>query len=73
MTVSLSRSAAHCDAQQSRPNLWTRLGMMLAVRRQRKALKDLDAHRLADIGITDRDAYIEAEKPVWDVPRHWSQ
>lgn len=39
--------------------------------RQRQALKDLDAHLLADIGLTEAEAEAEARRPVWDVPKAW--
>lgn len=46
-----------------------RLG--LAAHRQRQALRGLDAARLADIGLTERAALAEAERPFWDVPASW--
>ncbi|WP_322893828.1 MULTISPECIES: DUF1127 domain-containing protein [unclassified Yoonia] len=43
----------------------------LTLTRQRRRLQDLDPHLLDDIGITQQQAAAEAEKPLWDVPRHW--
>lgn len=34
-------------------------------RRERRALADLDAHMLDDIGMTDLEAQTEASKPFW--------
>lgn len=47
------------------------LHRLLALRRQRRTLAQLDDHLLADIGLTPEAARIEAERPVWDVPAHW--
>ena len=33
--------------------------------RQRRALAELDAHQLADIGLTKAEALTEASKPFW--------
>ncbi len=43
----------------------------MALYRQRRALRTLDAHLLADIGVSASAAEIEAKRPVWDVPGHW--
>lgn len=43
-----------------------------SLRRSRRQLLDLDAHRLSDVGLSWEEAVREAEKSVlWDVPRHW--
>lgn len=39
--------------------------------RQRRALARLDPSALKDIGVTQREALLEADKPIWDVPQHW--
>ena len=39
--------------------------------RQRRALKDLEAHRLADLGLDPAAVAREAERGVWDAPAHW--
>lgn len=41
-------------------------------RRERLALTQLDASRLNDIGLTKADVQREANRPIWDVPAHWS-
>nr|WP_246030375.1 DUF1127 domain-containing protein [Litoreibacter halocynthiae] len=39
--------------------------------RQRRALAALDDSRLADIGLSRREADAEARRPVWDAPAYW--
>ena len=39
----------------------------LAVRRQRRALLALDSRMLADIGLSDTDAYREASRSMFDL------
>jgi uncharacterized protein YjiS (DUF1127 family) len=46
------------------------LGDLLDVRRQRRTLKQLGPHQLADIGMSRQDAEREATRPLWDVPAH---
>ena len=41
------------------------------LRRQRKALSELDDHMLNDIGVTRDEARTEAQRPVWDAPENW--
>ena len=43
----------------------------LAVWQSRRALAQLDAHALEDIGISASSAAKEAAKPIWDVPTTW--
>ena len=47
------------------------LRRLAQLRQQRAALRQMDATRLADLGISQREAAIEAAKPLWDVPSHW--
>ena len=47
------------------------VSLALEARRQRKALKSLDASRLSDLGLSYQAAHREANRPVWDVPAHW--
>lgn len=39
-----------------------------ALRRERRALGALDARLLRDIGVSEADARIEADRPFWDAP-----
>lgn len=48
---------------------WGRLSALLAVwamrRRTRRTLSELDDRQLADVGLTRRQALLEAAKPFW--------
>ncbi len=59
-----------CYAAAVRPTRFS-LSAILRVWKQRQDLKNLDDHMLADIGVSYRDAFAEAHKPVWDVPNTW--
>ena len=50
---------------------WHLLGLLGALRRERRALGDLDPHLLKDIGLTAHEARREARRPVWDAPETW--
>jgi len=63
--------AAPLSFAAPRPNLLARLGAALAVRHQRRQLAAMEAHRLADLGLTRAQALAEAERPMWNVPSHW--
>lgn len=54
-----------------RPSLLGRLRLALAARRHRRRLTHLDPHLLRDIGLSDADVRLEANRPFWDVPQHW--
>ncbi|KAA2213340.1 DUF1127 domain-containing protein [Teichococcus oryzae] len=63
--------ATHGDACRRHP-LSASLGavlraaqLMLARRRERQMLADLDANMLRDIGVTPYEAGVEASKPFW--------
>jgi len=45
--------------------LWRWCCHALELRRQRRALRDLDDHQLVDIGITREEALREAQKLFW--------
>ena len=47
------------------------LTTLLSVWRSRRTLAQLDAHALADIGVSAKSAHKEAVKPIWDVPANW--
>ena len=44
---------------------------LIALAKQRRALARLDETRLKDLGVTAREADIEARRPFWDVPAFW--
>ena len=59
------------SARTHSDRLSLRLRAMLATHQQRRALLALDAHLLADIGLTRAEAMDEAARPLWDAPQHW--
>ena len=69
MTISISRHGVRTRQQGN--NFVSRIAAMVAVARQRRALRDLDDHLLCDIGVSNRAAAREADRPMWDVPANW--
>ena len=57
----------------SASTLFNRLSRMNALRKQRALLKSLPAKRLADLGVSAKQAHQEANRPIWDVPSHWQR
>ncbi|HVG48061.1 MAG TPA: DUF1127 domain-containing protein, partial [Rubellimicrobium sp.] len=57
--------------RRGRPGLLGRFVAIMALRRSRRRLCDLDDYMLRDIGLTRTQARSEATRPVWDVPAHW--
>lgn len=43
----------------------------LSIWRERQQLKDLDAHLLDDLGLTNTDVEMETKRSVWDAPNRW--
>lgn len=56
------------NLSRAKPRPLVRLRKMLAVRRQRLTLRELDDRALADIGLTREAARAEANRPFWDLP-----
>ena len=54
-----------------RRSFWQDVRQARHLVRQRRALGALDAHMLADIGLSREEARREAARPFWDAPRHW--
>ncbi len=48
-----------------------KLPRLFALQRQRRQLRQLDAHLLHDLGISRAEAEREAQKPFWDAPDWW--
>ncbi len=44
---------------------------LLNLARQRRSLARLDDHLLDDIGLTRREANVEATRHIWDAPDNW--
>lgn len=59
------------EMQSTLDRLVETLRLGLVAQRQRQALRGLDDRRLADIGLTARQADAEAHRPFWDVPATW--
>ncbi|MEO1000877.1 MAG: DUF1127 domain-containing protein [Pseudomonadota bacterium] len=49
------------------PDVFGLVGLWLRTARERRALARLDAARLADLGLTAREASAEARRPFWDL------
>jgi uncharacterized protein YjiS (DUF1127 family) len=45
------------------------LDLALTVRRERRELVRMNDRALKDIGLNRSDAYAEARRPLWDIPR----
>jgi uncharacterized protein YjiS (DUF1127 family) len=45
--------------------------LAFAAKSQRRALLELDADALDDLGLTVEQAKSEANRPFWDVPASW--
>lgn len=58
-------------ARRSTGRLLSTVRTWMRVVRERRALSNLDAHLLRDIGLTCRDAETEASRHFWDAPAHW--
>jgi uncharacterized protein YjiS (DUF1127 family) len=67
----LRGARAACPTRRHGRSLLARFGAILALRRQRARLADLDDHMLRDIGLSRAEAATEAARPFWDVPPHW--
>lgn len=72
-TASIAARTIGSRHKAAKVSLWSRLSAALAVHRQRQALAALDDHVLRDLGLSRDAALAEANRPLWDVPRHWQQ
>lgn len=68
-SILLHSAPAPLSAGRILRSLWYRLQL----RQTRQRLADLDAHMLADIGLTEAQARREAARPLWDAPASWRQ
>ena len=48
-----------------------RLVELQSIRNERRALAEMDADRLMDLGISAAEAKTEASRPAWDAPERW--
>lgn len=65
LSLSLTRPAA------GRRTAALSLADFFALWQQRRALANMPAHRLCDLGLTRADALREAARPMWDMPAYW--
>ena len=71
MAFSINNKVTCVTPARPSPSLIARLGRMLAVKRQRTQLRDLDDRMLDDIGVSRAEAQAEARLPAWDAPDFW--
>jgi uncharacterized protein YjiS (DUF1127 family) len=71
MTEIVTGTPPTCAPARRHQGLFRRMLIMAALRRQRQALAQMDAHRLRDLGISHADARAEAARPIWDLPPGW--
>jgi uncharacterized protein YjiS (DUF1127 family) len=72
MNTSVNTSVNCATKRHQTLGLWGKLMQMSAIRRQRRQLLALDAHMLADIGVTRDEAIAESRETLWNAPNHWS-
>jgi len=65
LSISITRPSARRRASA------VSLADFFALWQQRRALANMPAERLSDIGLTRADAAHEAARPFWDLPAHW--
>ena len=57
--------------RRARPSLLARLVFMMDVAKSRRALNQLDAGQLEDVGLSTKEADGEVARGFWDVPATW--
>ncbi len=68
MDYALSTASRRATA---RPHPVSRLLGVMALRRSRLRLADLDDYLLRDVGLTRNEARCESERTSWNAPDHW--
>lgn len=71
MSLSINHTVVRSTCTPKPLSLLGRMRNFMALTKQRRDLEMLDAHILADIGVTRAQAEKEAAKPAWDVPHYW--
>ena len=69
--MTLSAKQATFARKMGRKTLVSRVFLFLSLWRERNQLKNLNAHLLKDIGVTEAEARAEANRPFWDAPHRW--
>lgn len=68
MSNMIAISVASARPQLSAKAILRRAALWFTVARERRDLRGLDAHLLADIGCNPVDAARESARPFWDLP-----
>ena len=72
MTILTQHNCASSSfAPSRRRSLRSILAQAFDLWRSRRALAGLSLAQLEDVGVTPREAQIEARRAVWDVPHSW--
>lgn len=71
MTTASRTFGASCAPAPRRTGLFALAALAFDTWRQRQVLAKLDDDRLADLGLSYRQARTEAHRPIWDVPAIW--
>jgi uncharacterized protein YjiS (DUF1127 family) len=69
--MTLTRGVAAPRRPAALPTFAARIAAAVAVWRQRRALSELPDHLREDVGLSAEEIRREANRPLWDVPRHW--
>ena len=64
-------TCTHHHSSTHRLSILVRLRRWRALAQQRHHLAGLSPEQLADIGVNQAEATLEAARPPWDVPAHW--
>ncbi len=67
-TECLSHRGTAAGSRAVRFSIWN----LLRLHRQRRSLAQMDTAALEDMGITRREAQIEAARPFWQMPHNWT-
>jgi uncharacterized protein YjiS (DUF1127 family) len=68
-TLTATHPTVHAATAETSTSFISRVAKALAIRRERRALLALDDRMLADVGLSRTDAYREAHRPLFDLPR----
>lgn len=73
MTTVSTNTAAYLSGAVSarRFGLLKTVSNMVQLHKERRALAALSTDELADMGISQHDAMVEASRSLWDAPVHW--
>ena len=73
MTNFLETLFGRTFAPAARGTLLDRLHATSGLYRSRARLAALEPHMLADIGLSEKDAKSESDRPFWDAPANWKR